>query len=85
DEIENFDVQTWPLRTAEVHQWHATAWKNAKTLAKKHEITKNFGIWYSELLRLPYWDPVSFTIIESMHAFFLCILLEHICRAWGVN
>ena len=54
-------------------------------LAEKSEITKNFGIRYSELLRLPYWVPISFTIVESMHAFFLQILPEHICRAWGVS
>ncbi|KIK14286.1 hypothetical protein PISMIDRAFT_66318, partial [Pisolithus microcarpus 441] len=69
---------------AHMHRRHATTWKNAKTLAEKHEITKNFGVRYSELLRLPYWDPISFTIIESMHAFFLHILPEHIHRAWGV-
>ncbi|KIK27012.1 hypothetical protein PISMIDRAFT_65794, partial [Pisolithus microcarpus 441] len=67
-----------------LHRRHATAWKNAETLSEKNEITKNFGVRYSELLRLPYWDPISFTIIESMHAFFLRILPEHIRRAWGV-
>ena len=85
DQIENFNVQTWPLRTAEMHRRHANAWKDAKTLTEKSEITKNFGVRYSELLRLPYWDPISFTIVESMHAFFLRILPEHIRRAWGVS
>ena len=85
DQIENFDVSNWPLCTAEMHRRHANLWKDAKTLAEKSEIMKSFGIRYSELLRLPYWDPISFTIIESMHAFFLRILLEHIHRAWGVS
>ncbi|KAG2158030.1 uncharacterized protein EDB93DRAFT_1041264, partial [Suillus bovinus] len=36
------------------------------------------GVRYSELLCLPYWNPVLFTVLNSMHADFLLKLHHHI-------
>jgi len=85
DEIECLDMASWPARTAEKHRKHSLAWKKAKTSVERREITKEFGVRYSELLRLSYWDPIHFTVIDSMHLFFLRIIPEHIQKAWGVN
>ena len=85
DKIESFDIESWPKRTAEKHRKHALAWKKAKTSIEKREITKEYGVRFSELLRLSYWDPIHFTIIDSMHLFFLRIIPQHIRNTWGVN
>lgn len=85
DRIKDFDEETWPCRTVEEHRKHAMAWRHAPTLEEKQQLAKEFGLRYSALLRLPYWDPVHFTIVDSMHALFLRVLPEHIRRAWGVS
>ena len=49
---------------------------------------KNFeshGVRYSELLRLPYWDPTTFTILDTMHAMFLDNLKRHCRTIWGMD
>ncbi|KAI5992857.1 hypothetical protein EDC04DRAFT_2910994 [Pisolithus marmoratus] len=84
-EIENFDLETWPLRTGEDHRLHANVWKDARMITERQGITKKYGVRFSELLHLPYWDPVQFTVVDSMHAFFLRVIPEHIRRIWGVN
>ncbi|KAI6148168.1 hypothetical protein EDD17DRAFT_1423450, partial [Pisolithus thermaeus] len=78
DEIENFDLEMWPLRTSKDHHCHANAWKDAQMITKRQEITKKYGVRFSELLHLPYWDPVQLTVVNSMHAFFLRVIPEHI-------
>ncbi|KAH7905295.1 hypothetical protein BJ138DRAFT_973937, partial [Hygrophoropsis aurantiaca] len=85
DQIENFDMKKWPLRTAEKHRADAADWLAAKTIEERTRLLKQNGARHSELLRLPYWNPVQFTILDTMHAHFLRMILEHIRRIWGVN
>ncbi|KIK22681.1 hypothetical protein PISMIDRAFT_11400 [Pisolithus microcarpus 441] len=42
------------------------------------------GRW-SELLRLPYWDPTRFVVVEAMHNFFLGDLQHHCRKVFGMN
>ena len=37
------------------------------------------------MLRLPYWDPSRFTVVDSMHAFYLRIFRYHIRDIWGMD
>ena len=71
DHIENFDMNSWKLRDGKTHRRHAQAWRDAKTPEERDAITREFGVRDSELLRLPYWDPITCTILDSMHTFFL--------------
>lgn len=43
------------------------------------------GISWSELLRLPYWDPTRCLVVDAMHALFLGVLKFHIRRVWGIE
>lgn len=85
-DMENLDVEKWPsgvtsreeyVRIAEA--WKAAPSKTQKTLFEKH------GIRYSELLRLPYWDPLSYVVIDSMHGILLGLLRHHCRVLWGMN
>ena len=52
---------------------------------KQDNIFAQYGVRWSELCRLPYWDPVQFTVIDSMHNHYLG-LLQHHCRSlWGMD
>ncbi|KAG1786750.1 uncharacterized protein HD556DRAFT_1449408 [Suillus plorans] len=48
-------------------------------------IFDQFGVHLTELLQLPYWDPISFTVVESMHILYLRILRYHCQVAWWMN
>ena len=55
-------------------------YKQQKESRKKELVTK-YECRYSELLRLPYFDPVRMSIIDPMHSLFLGIskyVLKHI-------
>ncbi|EAU81124.2 hypothetical protein CC1G_09766 [Coprinopsis cinerea okayama7 len=85
DDINDLDVENWRRRSWKDHLEWARKWKSASSLAEREAITHEHGVRWSELLRLPYWDPTAFTIIDSMHAFYLR-LFQHHCRSiWGMD
>lgn len=51
----------------------------------RNAIYDRFSIRWSELLRLPYWDPTRFTVLDSMHNLFLGDLAHHIRRILGID
>jgi len=85
DLIENLDMSSWPMRTCEGHWACAEEWHLATTSEERERIARMYGVRHSELLRLPYWDPIWFTVLDSMHAFFLRAIPHHIRYVWGLN
>ena len=67
------------------HIFHAERWKNAKTETERTEFFREYGAKWSELLRLQYWDPTLFVVIDSMHRFYLHIFLRHVRDVWGMD
>ncbi|KAG2742233.1 hypothetical protein P692DRAFT_20640116, partial [Suillus brevipes Sb2] len=65
------------------HRAVAEKWRDAQTTEERKGIVDRYGIRYSELLRLPYWNPILFTVLDSMHADFLLKLHHHIRDVWG--
>ena len=66
-----FDEEEWTLRTLEQHviDVEEINKENTKTGRKKAE--SKYGIRYSVLVDLPYFDPTDFTAIDSMHNLYL--------------
>jgi Transposase family tnp2/Domain of unknown function (DUF4218) len=56
---------------ASLHRQYAQEWLecNSKNSREKH--FKNYGVRWSELLRLPYMDPIRFAVVDPMHCLFL--------------
>lgn len=86
NDIDNLDTDTWPpgIETREqflalAEQWRDTSSSERKKLFDQH------GVRYTELLRLPYWDPVKFIVIDSMHALLLGNLQTHCRQLWGMD
>ncbi|KIO06270.1 hypothetical protein M404DRAFT_139147 [Pisolithus tinctorius Marx 270] len=73
------------MRTPQDHRAHVDQWCLAKTSNEQDFIAKTYGVRFSELLRLPYWNLIWFTVLDSMHAFFLHTLLQHIQYIWGTS
>ncbi|KAG2057218.1 hypothetical protein BDR06DRAFT_878347 [Suillus hirtellus] len=84
-DIDNLDRSQWPAHDVEAHHKHAHLYRDAPTLEERQHIFDQFGVCWMELLRLPYWDPISFTVIESMHILYLHILRYHCQVAWRMN
>ena len=62
-----FDRSTWPERTVEEHRLKGMSWKHSSTLAKRHDIEHQYGVRFTKLLRLQYFDTVRFIVIDPMH------------------
>lgn len=44
-------------------------------------IEKDYGVRYSALLELPYWNPITFAVVDLMHNLFLGIG-KHVMQVW---
>lgn len=78
--ISSTDVKSWKRRTWQEHLAIAHLWNTTVNETIQNSIWKEYGIRWSELVRLPYWDPTRFTVVDTMHNFFLGDLQHH-CRA----
>ena len=71
--------------SAEMFRWRALEWKNARSQSEREKLFKDYGIRWSILLELPYWDPPRFTVVDSMHTILLGHLHRHCTIIWGMN
>ncbi|KAA1479470.1 hypothetical protein DENSPDRAFT_758942, partial [Dentipellis sp. KUC8613] len=85
DNIENLDRDTWPPRNLEQHLKLAHEWKDAQTKVEQDAIYNQYGVRWSELLRLPYWNPFRHTVIDTMHNLSLGLLHHHCRTLWGMD
>jgi hypothetical protein len=79
DDIDILDPAEWPAKDVDHIRRIARLWKNAESEQHQQQIFEAWGLRWSPLLDLPYWDPVHYTIIDSMHALDLGLLQTH-CR-----
>ena len=66
-----FDRNNWQVRKKSHHVRQAYRAKDAATHSEREQIERQFGIRYSELLRLPYLDIVRCHLVDPMHNLFL--------------
>ncbi|KAI7933362.1 hypothetical protein MJO28_017689 [Puccinia striiformis f. sp. tritici] len=75
--IDRVDLDQSRPRKARVLREQANKWKKADTLDERKEIFQTYGVRYSILYELPYFDPLSSAIVEPMHNIFLGLLKHH--------
>ncbi|TFY58194.1 hypothetical protein EVJ58_g6565 [Rhodofomes roseus] len=85
EHIDNLDWWAWPLRSWEEQRAAAERWRATSDPEERARIMREEGIRWSELFRLPYWDPLVFTAIDPMHALFLGLLHRHCEKVWGMS
>lgn len=79
-----FQRNTWPKRDLSDHRKQGMNWKHAQTLKKQQDIERVYGIRFSELLRLPYYNSIRFSVVDPMHNVLLGSA-EHIVVLWKEN
>ena len=82
-DIDVLDPNEWPAKNVDHIHCFTTLWKESANERHQNQVFEAFGLRWSPLLELPYWDPVLYTIIDSMHALDLG-LLHHHCREFFI-
>ena len=81
----DFDAADWtPKDATELHH-HAEQWKNAPTAKDREKAFKLNGIWWSELWRLPYWNPPRQLVVDSMHCLLEGLAQFHFCEVLNLT
>ena len=62
-----YEKETWVMRTHDVHLQQVSTFDNARTASDHQQNERKYGVRYSELLRLPYFDIVECHVIDPMH------------------
>ncbi|KAI7954019.1 hypothetical protein MJO28_006566 [Puccinia striiformis f. sp. tritici] len=84
-EIRNLDRDSWTPRTSENHIQWAHASRDANNAKERQQIFKNHGVRYSVLTDLPYWKPIEFQALDSMHNLLLGLFKWHTIRFWAIS
>src|SRR5688572_9898286 len=64
------------------HRQNAIEWRRCNSDASRKRFVKQSGVRWSELLWLPYFDPIRFITIDPMHCLFLGIAKWIVKRIW---
>ncbi|KAI0715176.1 hypothetical protein C8Q76DRAFT_618720 [Earliella scabrosa] len=86
-DLEQDDIESAGVgrpRDLEAHIAAATAWRDAESTFQRENLFKANGIRWTELLRLGYWNPLLYVVIDSMHNLYLGLLQRHIRDYWGI-
>jgi hypothetical protein len=67
----------WERRTGEEIRKSAQLYQDAANEKERNDAVHTTGIRWSELYRLPYFDPSRFVVVDAMHNLFLGLIQEH--------
>ena len=76
-----YNHDNWPARSNEMHRDVCTKLLSCKTKSELKKMESSYGVRYSILLSLPYFDPVQYTVVDPMHNLFLGTG-KHVMRVW---
>lgn len=71
-------------RTNQEHREQATLVKQGRTKQDRSEMERETGVMYTELLRLSYYQPIRFLVIDPMHNLFLGTA-KHVFKSLWTN
>jgi hypothetical protein len=85
-DIHNIDMATWPPGlTRSEHATLAEKWRNASTKRQQDRFLQSGGVRWSPLLRLSYWLPSDWTVIEGVHTTLLGGVPRHCKELLGLR
>lgn len=70
-DLGSFDEKNWTPRNDSEHKVLGFSVHDCSTAEEVKGIEKENGVRYSELFRLPYFDPVKMHVVDPMHNLFL--------------
>ena len=66
-DFSGYEKGTWDVCTHDLHLQEVSVFEDARTSSDHQQNEKKYGVRYSELLRLPYFDIVEYHVIDPMH------------------
>lgn len=72
------------MQNFEDHIQHTNIWKSATTLAQRQDSYDCWGVRWSCLNELPYWDPTWLVVLNTMHCI-TNILEYHARQVWQLE
>ena len=79
----DINYHLWHRRTKEECLASAKTFKDAETKLEQDTAFTTRGVKWSELLRLPYFNPTRFVVIDAMHNLFLGLINQHFQNILG--
>lgn len=81
----NLNYGSWERRTNDDCRQAAELYMSASDSKERDRILGETGVRWSELLRLPYFDPSRFIVVDAMHNLFLGLIQEHFQGILGIR
>lgn len=85
DTLGRTDHERWELRDSETLRQHAEEWRDASTSKEQENIFQSHGVRWSEMWRLPYWDPTHQLVVDAMHCILEGIAHHHFRTVLGLT
>ena len=79
----DFEYKDWKQREPETCRRQAESYRTAETQKQAQSSFDLMGVRWSELFRLPYFDPTKHLIVDPMHNLFLGLIREHFQNVLG--
>ena len=79
------DSEHWVSRDPQDMRKCAEAWRDASSPSERVKIFAQHGVRWSELWRLPYWDPTRQLVVDSMHCIFEGLVPYHFRDILGLT
>jgi hypothetical protein len=77
------DIEEWFIpKDVTEHRRNAMVWKHQLTKTDRKNHVSRTHVRWSEMLRLPYFDPIRFLVVDPMHNLFLGIAHWIVKRLW---
>ena len=80
-DFSGFDRDNWQLRSNHSHREQCIKLLKETSKTKLQKAESLYGVRNSVLLALPYFDPITFTVIDPMHNLFLGTG-KHVFKKW---
>ena len=80
----DFNPESWTRRTNKSCRHSAKLYRRAG-VEHRQKVADKTGVRWSELLRLPYFDPAQFVVVDPMHNLLLGLIHEHFTGVLGLS
>ncbi|EIN14144.1 hypothetical protein PUNSTDRAFT_58107, partial [Punctularia strigosozonata HHB-11173 SS5] len=77
------DYEAWNMRDGSEMRSFAERWRDASSTREQDDIFKRHGVRWSELWRLPYWDPTIQLVVDPMHCLYEGLAKFHFTTVLG--
>jgi len=77
-----YTCDQWILRKGSTHKELALDWLHSVNKKERHEIEFNHGVKFSELFRLPYFDPIRMHVVDPMYNLMLGKITVLLQKYW---